>query len=143
MIRRLRISWPDKDSKNGSENGHAAVRLLAVSDEPERAFDFERNRQDIGRIDAVLGCGDLEPDYLDFLANAFNAPLLYVRGNHDRGPNWQATGESLPETLTDKCETIGGVGLVGLSWPGDERKTHAIRDENAAWRQVFRLGLAP
>src|SRR5690349_24946491 len=108
MIRRLRIPWSDKNLKNDSANGHAAVRLLAVSDEPERAFDFERNRAEIGRIDAVLGCGDLEPDYLDFLAEAFHVPLLYVRGNHDRGVNWKATGEALPETLTDKCETIAG-----------------------------------
>ena len=44
-----------------------------------------RNREALGQIDAIVGCGDLEPEYLDFLADAFRAPLLYVRGNHDRG----------------------------------------------------------
>jgi Icc-related predicted phosphoesterase len=122
---------------------HPTLRLLAVSDEPERAFDFERNRVAIGRIDGVVGCGDLEPDYLAFLADAFHVPLLYVRGNHDRGLNWESTGKMLPGSLTEKGESIGGVGVVGLSWPGGERSTHAIRDEQAAWRQVLRLGLKP
>ena len=41
-------------------------------------------------------------------------PLLYVRGNHDRGVNWQATSETLPEPVAG-CEiSCAGVGLVGL-----------------------------
>src|SRR4051794_2045798 len=140
MIRRVKGPRP---AARDSDTQRVPVRLLAVSDEPEPAFEFERNRTEIGSIDAVLGCGDLEPEYLAFLADAFRVPLLYVRGNHDRGLNWQATGEVLPGPLNGKGETISGVGIVGLSWPGDERPTHAIRDERAAWRQVFRLGLAP
>ena len=142
MIRRLAVPWADAATA-APEGERPRVRLLAVSDEPERAFDFERNRNAIGPIDGVVGCGDLEPDYLAFLADAFHVPLLYVRGNHDRGLNWDATGEVLPGSLTDKYQSIAGVGVVGLSWPGGERATHAVRDEQAAWRQVLRLGLAP
>jgi len=66
MIRRLSLpAWAPAAQ---------SVRLLAVSDEPERALDFDRNRTDLGRVDAILGCGDLEPDYLNFLADAFKAP---------------------------------------------------------------------
>jgi Icc-related predicted phosphoesterase len=36
-----------------------------------------------GRIDLVLGCGDLPADYLDVLSTVYEAPLLFVRGNHD------------------------------------------------------------
>src|SRR4051812_35067440 len=114
MIRRVSMPWPGPETTASN-----AVRLLAVSDEPERAFEFERNREQIGDVDAILGCGDLEPDYLSFLADVFRAPLLYVRGNHDRGPNWQETHEVLPHTLEPKGEKICGVDVVGLSWPGD------------------------
>ncbi len=137
MIRHVRLPWPDGKSSDVRQ----PVRLLAVSDEPERALDFERNRDQIGPVDAVLGCGDLEPDYLSFVADAFRAPLLYVRGNHDRGLNWQATSEVLPISLGDRYEKVGGVAVIGLSWPGDARETHAIHDEQAAWRQAFKVAL--
>ena len=137
MIRRMNLPWPD------GRTGRAPVRLLAVSDEPERGLEFERNRADIGRVDAVVGCGDLEPDYLNFLADAFRVPLLYVRGNHDRGVNWQATSETLPEPVAGRSDQLPGVGLVGLSWPGETRNPHAIRDEQAAWRQVISPVIRP
>ncbi len=146
MIRRVSLPW-NADVGDGLVSGDIGgpaigrVRFLAVSDEHERALDFERNREMVGTVDAVLGCGDLEPDYLSFLADAFRAPLLYVRGNHDRSLNWAATSEKLPEPLAGRCQTIGGVTLVGLSWPGGDRATHAIRDEQAAWRQAFPLAV--
>jgi uncharacterized protein len=139
MIRRLSLPWPG----NGSAPPHAPVRLLAVSDERERAFDFERNREQIGRVDAVLGCGDLEPEYLAFLADAFCVPLLYVRGNHDRGVNWQETGEVLPGAFAGKLERIGDLSLVGLSWPGKDEALPVIRDENAAWAQALKIAARP
>ena len=132
MIRRLRLD-------GGGTTGES-VRLLAVSDEPEKAFDFERNREEIGRIDGILGAGDLEPDYLAFLADAFHAPLLYVRGNHDRGANWAALEDKhLPLPLEARSENLAGIRVAGLSWPGDGRG-QAIRDETSAWLQA--LGLA-
>ena len=138
MIRRVCLPWRGAAQPEGQP-----VRLLAVSDEPERAFDFDTNRDRVGSIDAVLGCGDLEPAYLNFLADAFRAPLIYVRGNHDRGANWQATSEMLPHALPRNGENVRGLNLVGLSWPGDERANRAMRDEGAAWRQVLRLGVRP
>lgn len=124
MIRRLSLPWSQK------------LRLLAVSDEPERAFDFERNRTDIEPIDGILGAGDLEPDYLAFLADAFRAPLVYVRGNHDRGANWAALDKVLPRPLDARSEKLAGLAVVGLGWPG-ERRGQAVRDETAAWGQAL------
>lgn len=138
MIRRLGLDWPDPNL--AAERDSLPIRLLAVSDMPERALDFEVNRDAIGRIDAVVGCGDLEPEYLDFLANSFSVPLHYVRGNHDRGANWRAGQQTLPEPMHHHGEELAGLSLVGLSWPSS-RHDRAVRDEMAAWRQVFRLGL--
>lgn len=132
MIRRL--SMPALGT--GAED----VRLLAVSDETERAFEFETNRTALGRVDGIVGCGDLEPAYLGFLADAFKAPLIYVRGNHDRGANWDAGRAHLPQPLSRATDVLRGLRIVGLSWPGDGRG-HAIRDEGAAWRQSLSLWL--
>ena len=133
MIRRLSLPWPNDVQIPDSAR---PVRLLAVSDEKERALEFEKNRAQILPIDAVIGCGDLEPDYLDFLAEAFSAPLLYVRGNHDRGANWSTLRERLPNPLDRGPETIAGVTIAGLSWPGTIGD-RAPRDDRAAWRQAL------
>jgi uncharacterized protein len=59
------------------------VRLLAVSDEVEPQLLDERTVEAQGRVDLVIGCGDLPADYLDALATVYAAPLVFVRGNHD------------------------------------------------------------
>lgn len=132
MIRRLRLPRPAGLVDD--------VRLLAVSDETDRALDVEVNRVALGRIDGIVGAGDLEPDYLAFLADAFHAPLIYVRGNHDRGANWDARRPDLPQPLGHAADDLRGLGLAGLSWPG-RPGGQAIRDEGAAWRQAFNLWL--
>ncbi|MBF0200011.1 MAG: metallophosphoesterase [Desulfamplus sp.] len=59
------------------------MKILTVSDVviPELYREFDINR--FHDIDLVLGCGDLPPEYLAFLLHAMNAPLYYVKGNHD------------------------------------------------------------
>ncbi|TMB68782.1 MAG: metallophosphoesterase [Chloroflexi bacterium] len=59
------------------------MRLLAVSDEVESQLLDERTVEAQGRVDLVIGCGDLPADYLDALATLYAAPLVFVRGNHD------------------------------------------------------------
>jgi uncharacterized protein len=59
------------------------LRLLAVSDEVEPQLVDERTVAAQGRIDLLIGCGDLPSDYLDVLSTVYSAPLLFVRGNHD------------------------------------------------------------
>lgn len=140
-MRRLALPWPQKPDPGTVDR--KKLRLLAVSDERDRALEFERNRAEIGTLDAIVGCGDLDPDYLAFLADAFCVPLLYVRGNHDRGANWQALGDELPGSLAAQYERLGGATVVGLSWPGDDRAVQATRDEFAAWRQAIPLGFRP
>ena len=59
------------------------MRILAVSDELEPQLLDERTVAAQGRVDLVIGCGDLPADYLDAIATAYGAPLVFVRGNHD------------------------------------------------------------
>jgi Icc-related predicted phosphoesterase len=93
------------------------VRLLAVSDEIDAALESARTREAIGPIDLIVGCGDLEPTYLSFLADAFGVPMRYVRGNHDVGAAWSATRRAMtPEPLDDgRLVSEDGLRLVGFS----------------------------
>jgi len=77
MIRRVTVEWPDDRPFRG--RGGRPIRLLAASDQREPAFEVEKNRVSIDPIDGVIGCGDLDPRWLAFLADAFHAPLVYVR----------------------------------------------------------------
>lgn len=57
------------------------MRILAVSDEVEESlYRAEVRRHD---PDLVLACGDLPLDYLGFLAEALEVPVVFVPGNHD------------------------------------------------------------
>lgn len=57
------------------------VRILAVADETSERLWNARVRE--LRPDLVVSAGDLPWDYLEFLASALDAPLLFVPGNHD------------------------------------------------------------
>ena len=59
------------------------MRILAVSDTEEKAIWDYFDRERLGEVDLIISCGDLKVGYLDFLQSMLNAPLLYVRGNHD------------------------------------------------------------
>jgi hypothetical protein len=95
------------------------LRILAVADEVDASLDSPVTRRGMGHIDLVVGCGDLPVDYLQFVTDAFNAPLAYVRGNHDVGGAWssgEVTDLHLPEPLTDGRPWTGcGLTVVGFN----------------------------
>lgn len=68
------------------------MKILAVSDRVLDKLYNSHVRQSFPDIDLLIGCGDLPFYYLDFLTSAFDAPLVYVRGNHDHGPQQGADG---------------------------------------------------
>jgi hypothetical protein len=115
MTQRLEVRWPDPLPFVGV--GGRPIRILAVSDEPDQSMDSAVTRQRIGAVDLIIGAGDLEPDYLSFVADAFHAPLRYIRGNHDVGPAWSHTRRTLlPEPMRDgKVVEEVGLRLVGFS----------------------------
>jgi len=115
VTNRLSVTWPDP--LPFVSRGGDPIRLLAVSDEPDPTLESAASRAGIGAIDLIVGAGDLEPEYLSFVADAFHAPLRYIRGNHDEGPAWADTRRGLlPDPMRDGVivEEVG-VRLVGFS----------------------------
>ncbi len=94
MTRRLTLEWPD--SAPFRDRDGAPIRLLAVSDVLEPALVDERNRKAVAPIDLIIGCGDLDCDDLAFIADGFDAPLVYVQGNHDTEERWRQRAAHLP-----------------------------------------------
>ena len=140
MIRRLRVEWPDQ--RPFTSRGGRPIRWLAVSDDEEPALSFEPNRSALGTLDAIVGAGDLSPDYLGFLADAFHVPLVYVRGNHDRGGRWVETvriaaADALP---SGSIEELDGLPILTLEWPGIRHRDRK-RHDGTAVLDVVRLAV--
>jgi uncharacterized protein len=115
MTDRLRIIWPD--SRPFVERGGGPIRILAISDEPDQSLDSAATRARLGKVDLIIGAGDLQPEYLSFVTDAFCAPLRYVRGNHDVGSAWAHTEPALlPEPMPDATVVEeAGLHLIGFS----------------------------
>ena len=137
MIRRIAVAWPDE--RPFRNRGGRPIRLLAASDEREPAMEFERNRKELGAIDGIVGCGDLDPRWLAFLADSFSAPLVFVRGNHDRGGDWDERRPVVPDPLQPGAMTrVAGIAVAGLEWPHVNEPGNRRRPD-LAWLHAVRV----
>ena len=60
------------------------MKILCVSDtEMPQLHNAANLRRRYSDIDIIVSCGDMPPNYLDFISSIVGAPLFYVRGNHD------------------------------------------------------------
>lgn len=68
-------------------------RVLAVADEVVETLWTTGVRRH--RVDLVLAAGDLPFDYLEFLADALDRPIVFVPGNHDVDLAGYAPGQGM------------------------------------------------
>src|SRR5256885_804386 len=80
-------------SSDADENTQT-MRLLAVSDVVEPQLYNESIKEWLSGVDLLVSCGDLPPEYLDFLQTMLNVPLVHVLGNHCFEPH--EPGEPCP-----------------------------------------------
>lgn len=60
------------------------IKILAISDNRlPQYLNVEFLKLHHGDCDILISCGDMDVDYIDFIASVLNLPLYYVRGNHD------------------------------------------------------------
>ena len=136
MTRRLTVAWPDP--RPFAVRDGAPIRWLVVSDDVDPVLDHAINREALGHLDAIVGCGDLEPSYLSFLGDAFGVPVAFVRGNHDRGAQWTGiVGHGPRPLVSGRPIELDGITVIPLEWPGIEHGS-PVRDEWRAWFDVVR-----
>ena len=88
------------------------MRLLLISDEESPyLWDYYQPGR-LKEIDAILSCGDLKKEYLEFLVTMVGKPLYYVPGNHDR--HFVEAPPEGCECLDEDLVNIGGVRVAGL-----------------------------
>jgi len=137
VTRRIELEWPDPAPFR--DRGGAPIRLLVISDTVEPTLVDRRNREVIGAVDFIVGCGDLDCKDLAFIADGFDAPLAYVHGNHDSPEEWAGYSNFCPEPMVSTAvQHVAGLSVAGLTWPG-RRGKGATRSERLAWNQALRL----
>ncbi|MDO5702723.1 MAG: metallophosphoesterase family protein, partial [Lachnospiraceae bacterium] len=113
------------------------MKILLVADEESRAlWDFYEPSRTEG-IDLIISCGDLNPDYLQFLVTMTNCPLLYVRGNHDRVYDRNPPDGCID--IDDRVYNFEGLRILGL---GGSMRYHPGGDmytEQEMRRRINRL----
>ncbi len=82
------------------------MKILALSDSIDERIYSTHVHQTYGDIDLVVGCGDLPIHYLEFVADALEKPVLYVRGNHDTEA--ELTSDGRRRTVPRGCDPIDG-----------------------------------
>ena len=88
------------------------VKILAIADkESKNLWDYYEPGKLEG-IDLIISCGDLNPDYLQFLATFAHAPILYVHGNHD--DYYQDHPPDGCICIEDKIYVHEGIRILGL-----------------------------
>ncbi|WP_407690116.1 metallophosphoesterase family protein [Rubrobacter aplysinae] len=91
-------------------------------------------------VEAVLSCGDLPFDYLEYLVTFIGVPLFYVRGNHDpRDDTGKHPGGCIP--IGGRVEDFGGFSIAGLSgcmWYSGGSNQYTERQMSRASRSISR-----
>lgn len=93
------------------------MRILAIGDEVSSTLERAVLSESFPKVGLVLSCGDLPYDYLEFLVDAVGAPLLYVRGNHDRPVETEERVIHAPQGCVDvdgKVVEVGSLIILGL-----------------------------
>lgn len=93
------------------------MKILAVSDTENRLVYSPALAERFAGVGLVVSCGDLAPEYLEFIQSSLDVPLYYILGNHDRRP-LKAGGESRhydgAANLHRRLLRCGELSLAGL-----------------------------
>ena len=88
------------------------MKALVVADVESRSLWDFYNPSKVEGVNVVFACGDLDKNYLEFLATVVNKPVFYVRGNHDYRYH-----ETPPEgciCVEDTIYDFHGLRIMGL-----------------------------
>ena len=94
------------------------VKLLCISDRVEPMLHGPSLNSYAKGVEAVISCGDLPFDYLEYIITFLGVPVYYVLGNHDPAPDSLEYPEGctpLDGRIVDVKGEAGGVVVAGLS----------------------------
>ena len=92
----------------------ADVKILCISDHVESMLQGPNLNSYARGVEAVISCGDLPFEYLDYIITFLGVPVFYVLGNHDPAPDSKEYPAGCTP-LDGRIVDAGGLVLAGLS----------------------------
>ena len=100
------------------------MKLLAVADEECKALWDYYTPDKLEGVELIVGCGDLNRHYLEYLATVVPVPVFYVHGNHDENYDNQPPEGAV--CIDDDVIEYHGLRIAGLGG--------ACRYRTGAWQ---------
>jgi len=118
-------------------------KVLSVSDKIASFIYSPQIRNRFKDVDMIIGCGDIDYYYLEFMVSSLDVPLFYVRGNHDKvveytGPV-QRTAPGGGIDLHRKLINYKGLLLGGVEGSLRYRPGQYQYSQDEMWRHVWSL----
>ena len=88
------------------------MKLLAVADEECKALWDYYTPDKLEGVELIVGCGDLNRHYLEYLATVVPVPVFYVHGNHDENYDNQPPEGAV--CIDDDVIEYHGLRIAGL-----------------------------
>lgn len=119
------------------------MKILSLSDTQVSFIYSPQVRTRFGKVDLIVGCGDLAYAYLEYVLDALDAPLYFVRGNHDKIIEYTTGGQrTAPHGAVDlHCQVRREQGLLLAGVEGSLRYRPGRFQYSQAemWGHVLRL----
>lgn len=129
------------DSSRQSTNSN--LQVLALSDAIVPFIYSPQVKKRFKNADFIIGCGDLPYYYLEYVLNALDKPLFFVRGNHDKVVEYSVEGQRVaPGGATNLHRKIvhhEGVILAGVEGCLRYRPGPYMYSQAEMWRHVISL----
>jgi Icc-related predicted phosphoesterase len=119
------------------------MKVLSLSDQVVPFIYSPQVRRRFHGVDVILGCGDLAYNYLEYVLNALDTPLFFVRGNHDKVVEYSVEGQRIaPHGGVDLHRRVirhCGLLLAGVSGSLRYRPGQFQYSQAEMWQHVFSL----
>jgi Icc-related predicted phosphoesterase len=119
------------------------MKVLSLSDKIVPFIYSPQVRRRFADVDFVLGCGDLPYFYLEYVLNALDKTLFFVRGNHDKVVEYSTEGSRTKPNggidLHDRHYQHNGILLAGVEGSLRYRQGHFQSTQTEMWGHVFSL----
>jgi Icc-related predicted phosphoesterase len=120
-----------------------SVKVLSLSDVQIEFIYSPRVQSRFSDVDLVIGCGDLPYYYMEYVGNALDVPLLFVRGNHASEVEFTVAGpRTAPLGAIDLHRRVvqhNGLLIAGVEGSLRYRESPYQYSQGEMWGHVIRL----
>ena len=112
------------------------MKILAIADVTSDKYYEYFKPGILDEIDLILSCGDLRPEYLEFLVTMSHCPLVFVHGNHDDSYDREPQGCICAD---DRIVEVCGLRILGLGGSFHYRDGEYMYTEKQMQSRIRRL----